>query len=77
MAYAPYNESGDIFMNTDNWDILWFETKSVISTKTLSWPYTLLENTKTLKDSLLRIWIWYLVYIPSFDWMSDIINSFF
>ncbi|EKD66678.1 MAG: hypothetical protein ACD_49C00022G0001 [uncultured bacterium (gcode 4)] len=82
VAYAPYNESGDIYMNTDNWDILWFETVSVVSTSKISTPYILLENTKTLKDSLLPK-IWGLNYTPilytstSTFWIydSDISNT--
>lgn len=63
VAYAPYNESGDLYMNVDNWDILWFETISVISTSKISAPYTLLENTKPLKDRLVSS-IWGLNYTP-------------
>jgi hypothetical protein len=71
VAYAPYNEFGDIYMNVDNWDILWFETKSIISTSTLTWSYTLLEKTQDLKNILLPK-IWDLRYIPSFDSKSSI-----
>lgn len=74
VAYAPYNESGDIYMNTDNWDILWFETVMVVSKNYMSWTYTKLEDTKTLKTNLLPK-IWGLNYTPYYNTYNSIFES--
>ncbi|MCK9272805.1 FecR family protein [Candidatus Gracilibacteria bacterium] len=74
VAYAPYNESGDMYMNTDDGDMLGFETIMVVSKNTISGPFTKLQDTQALKTSLLPK-IGGLSYTPYFNLDSSIFVS--